>query len=58
MFALYAEVSFDLFGKELRFIGICVGDFVIVAQCWIVVLTLGCIIKILRGGRGGGWGGW
>ena len=33
MFALYAEVSFDRFGKELR-------DFVVVAQCWIAALTL------------------
>ena len=40
MFALYAEVSFDRFGKELRFIGVCLGDFVVVAQCWIVALTL------------------
>ena len=35
MFALYADVSFDRFGKELRFIG-----FVVVAQCRIVALTL------------------
>ena len=40
MFALNAEVSFDRFGKELHFVGICLGDFVIVVQCWIVVLTL------------------
>ena len=40
MFALYAEVSFDRFGKELLFIGICLGDFVAVAQCWVVALTL------------------
>ena len=40
MFILYAKVSFDRFGKELRFIGVCLGDFVIVAQCWIVTLTL------------------
>ena len=40
MFALYAEVSFDWFAKELRFIGVCLGDFVIVAQCRIVALTL------------------
>ena len=37
MFALYAEVSFDRFGKELRFV--CVGD-IIMAQCWIISLTL------------------
>ena len=41
MFALYAEVFFHRFGKELRFIGVCLGDFVVVAQCWIVALTLG-----------------
>ena len=40
MFALYVEVSFDRFGKELRFIGVCLGDVVIVVQCWIVALTL------------------
>ena len=40
MFALYAEVSFNRFGKELRFIGVCLGDFVVMAQCWIVALTL------------------
>ena len=26
MFALNAKVSFDRFGKELRFIGVCLGD--------------------------------
>ena len=41
MFALNAEVSFDRFGKELRFIGVCLSDFVVVAQCWIVTVTLG-----------------
>ena len=41
MFALNAGVSFNRFGKELRFIGVCLGDFVVVAQCWIVLLTLG-----------------
>ena len=40
MFALNAEVSFDRSGKELRFVGVCLGDFVVVAQCWIVALTL------------------
>ena len=25
IFALYADVSFDQFGKELRFIGVCLG---------------------------------
>ena len=40
MFALYAEVPFDRFGKELCFAGVCLGDFVVVAQCWIIALTL------------------
>ena len=40
MLAFYAEVSFDRFGKKLRFIGVCLGDFAVVAQCWIVSLTL------------------
>ena len=40
MFALNAEVSFDQFGKELRFVGVCLVDFVVMAQCWIVALTL------------------
>ena len=26
MFTLYAEVPFDRFGKELRFVSICLGD--------------------------------
>ena len=40
MFPLYAKVPFDRFGKELRFVDVCLGDFVVVAQCWIIVLTL------------------
>ena len=40
MFAFYAEVSFDRFGKELRFVSVCFGDFVVVAQCWIIGPTL------------------
>ena len=40
MFALYAEVPFDRFGKELRIVHVCLGDFVVVVQCWIIVLTL------------------
>ena len=39
MFALYAEVPFDRFGKELHFVGVCLRDFVVVAQCWIIALT-------------------
>ena len=41
MFTLNAAVSFDWFGKEFRFVGISLGDFVVVVQCWIVALTLG-----------------
>ena len=40
MFTLYAEMPFDRFCKELRFVCICLGDFVIMAQCWIILLTL------------------
>ena len=40
MFALNAEVPFDRFRKELRFVSVCLGDFVVVAQCWIIALTL------------------
>ena len=40
MFALYAEVLFNSFGKELRFVGVCLDDFVVVAQRWIITLTL------------------
>ena len=40
MYALYAEVSFDRFGKELRFVRVCLGNFVVMVQCWIVALTL------------------
>ena len=39
MFALYDEMPFDRFGKELRFVGACLGDFVVMAQCWIIALT-------------------
>ena len=41
MCALNTEVSFDRFSKELHFVGVYLGDFVVVAQCWIVALTLG-----------------
>ena len=27
------------FGKELCFVSVCLGDFVVVAQCWIIALT-------------------
>ena len=33
MVAFYAEVPFDRFGKELRFVGIGLGDFACVVQC-------------------------
>ena len=38
--ALCAEVSFKRLGKELRVVCISLGDFVIMAQCWIIALTL------------------
>ena len=41
IFALYADLSFDRFGKELCFIGVCLADFVVVMQSWIAALTLG-----------------
>ena len=40
MIAFYAEVPLDRFGKELRFIRVSLGDFVRMAQSWIVALTL------------------
>ena len=40
VFALYAEVPFDRLGKELHFVRNCLGDFVIMTQCWIVALTI------------------
>ena len=40
MVAFYAEMPFDRFGKELRFVGVGLDDFVCVAQSWIVTLTL------------------
>ena len=40
MIVFYAEMPFDRFGKELRFVGVCLGDFVCMAQSWIIALTL------------------
>ena len=40
MFAFYPEMPFNRFGKKLRFVSVCLGDFVVVAQCWIISLTL------------------
>ena len=40
MIAFYAEMSLNRFGKGLRFISVCLGDFVRVVQSWIVTLTL------------------
>ena len=40
MFALYVEVPFDRFGKDLGLVRVCLGDFVVKAQCWIISLTL------------------
>ena len=36
MVAFYAEMPFDRFGKDLRFVGVGLGDFVRVAQSWVV----------------------
>ena len=36
MVAFYAEVSLNRFSKELRFVGVGLGDFVCVVQSWIV----------------------
>ena len=41
MVALYAKVPFDRFSKELRFVGVGLGDFVSVLQSRIIALTLG-----------------
>ena len=38
--ALYAKMSLNRFGKELRFISVSLGDFVRVVQSWIIALTL------------------
>ena len=40
MIAFYAEVPFDRFGKELRFVSVGLGDFISVVQSWIITLTL------------------
>ena len=40
MVAFYAEMPFNRFGKELRFVGVGLGYFVGVAQSWIIALTL------------------
>ena len=40
MFTLYAEVPFNRFCKELCFVCICLGDFVIMTQCEIIALML------------------
>ena len=40
MVAFYAEVPFDRFDKELRFVVVGLGDFVCVAHNWIIALTL------------------
>ena len=46
VFVLYAEVSFDRFCKKLRFVCFSLGDSVVVAQCWIIALTL-CLEEVL-----------
>ena len=40
MVVFYAEVSLNRFSKELRFVSISLGDFLCMAQSWIVALTL------------------
>ena len=40
MIAFNAEVLLDRFGKELRFVGVGLGDFVCMVLSWIIVLTL------------------
>ena len=40
MFTLYAKVSFDRFGKELRFVSVGLGDFGSMMQSRIIALTL------------------
>ena len=34
--ALYAKMPLDRFGKELRFVGVSLGDFVRMVQSWII----------------------
>ena len=38
--AFNAEMSLHRFGKELHFVSVSLGDFVHVAQSWIMALTL------------------
>ena len=38
--ALYAQMSLGRFSKELHFVSVCLGDFVIRLQCWIISLIL------------------
>ena len=40
MVAFDTEVPFDRFSKELRFVGVGLGDFVCMVQSWIIALTL------------------
>ena len=40
MVAFFTEMPFKRFGKELCFVGVGLGDFVRVAQNWIITLTL------------------
>ena len=54
MLALYAEVPFNRFGKELRFVGVDLGDFVVVAQSWVILLTL-WLKKVLGFSPGLAW---
>ena len=38
--AFFAKMPLDRFGKELRFVSVCLGDFVRMVQSWIISLTL------------------
>ena len=40
MVALYAEMPFDRFSKELHFVSVGLSNFVCVEQSWIIALTL------------------
>ena len=40
LIAFYTEMFLDRFGKELRFVSVGLGDFVLVVHSWIVELTL------------------
>ena len=47
MITFYVEMMFDRFGKELRFVGIGLGNFVCLVQSWIIAVTL-LLTKVLN----------